>query len=243
MSINGQIHSFETCGTVDGPGIRFVVFCQGCHLKCLYCHNPDTWKVQGGQNISAEELVEEAKKYKAFFFSSGGGITLSGGEPLLQPEFAAEIFRLAHKAEIHTTLDTSGCISLEKCKDVLSETDLVLLDFKAFDSELYKKITGGNFSHTLKFAEYLSEKEIPVWIRFVYVPGLTDNLEMINEMAEFLTKMTNIEKIEILPFHKMGEYKWSNLELAYQLKNTPEPSQSDIDKAKKIFSEHNLKVV
>jgi pyruvate formate lyase activating enzyme len=243
MSVDGQIHSFETCGTVDGPGIRFVVFCQGCHLKCLYCHNPDTWKINGGKTISAKELVEEAQKYKSFFFSSRGGITLSGGEPLLQPEFATEIFKQAHKADIHTALDTSGCISLDKVKNVLAETDLVLLDLKAFDEQLYKKISGGELSLTLKFAEYLTEKNICTWIRFVYVPGLTDNSEMINKMATYLAKMKNIEKVEILPFHKMGEYKWSNLELAYQLTNTSEPTQTEIEKVKKIFSAYNLKVV
>lgn len=228
----GRVHSLESCGTVDGPGIRFVVFLQGCPLRCQYCHNADTWDPKGGRPYTVEQLVEEIVKYKSYMRFSGGGVTLTGGEPLLQAEFTKEVFRVCKDLGISTALDTSGFLFHEKAKQVLSVTDLVLLDIKNFDPERYQEITGGSLEPTLQLLAYTREKKIPVWIRYVLVPGLTDHLETIEAMAEYLKAYPNVEKIELLPFHKMGEFKWEKLGLAYKLKGIKEPEEDLIQKVR-----------
>jgi pyruvate formate lyase activating enzyme len=237
-----KIHSIESCGTVDGPGIRFVVFTQGCPLRCQYCHNPDTWKMQDGKETSIDYLVEEALKYKSYMKFSGGGVTVTGGEPLLQVDFVKELFERLKDEGIHRAIDTSGYIFNDKVKEVLDLTDLVLLDIKHFDPTLYKNLTGVELAPTLNFLDYLGEKNIKVWIRYVLVPGLTDQLEHIEALAKHLSQFTNIERIELLPFHKMGEYKWKEMNLEYKLANVNEPTNESMLETLSTFKKHNSNV-
>jgi len=241
--IKGRIHSIETCGMVDGPGLRFVAFLQGCPLRCKYCHNPDTWNYQGGQEMTARELVEEAARYKTWMQTSGGGITLSGGEPLLQPEFTLEVIRLAHQRKMTVALDTSGFGSLSRIKECLDEVDLVLLDIKTAVPEEYKALTGVSADKPLATLEYLKEIGKPVWVRHVVVPGLTDHRENLEALKHLLMDMTNLEKLEFLPFHKMGEDKWDQMGKAYTLKNTPTPEQSFMDQLQQEFIRAGLPMV
>lgn len=241
MDIKGRIHSIETCGTSDGPGIRFVVFTQGCPLRCQYCHNPDTWRFSEGEEVTVEEIMKEIMKYKSYIKSSNGGVTISGGEPLMQPEFTKELLKKCKEAGIHTALDTSGYSTIEKAKEVLEYSDLVLLDIKAFDMKRYKTVTGVMGQPTIDMVHYLSGINKPVWIRYVLVPGLTDNYEEIEELAVFLSSLDNIERIDILPFHKMGEYKWDELGYDYKLKDTLPPSREEIKRVKELFMKYNLK--
>ncbi len=238
-----KIHSIESCGTVDGPGIRFVVFTQGCPLRCQYCHNPDTWKISDGKETSSDELVTEALKYQSYMKFSGGGVTVTGGEPLLQVDFVKEFFTKLKKNGIHTAIDTSGYIFNDKVKEVLDLTDLVLLDIKHFDPTHYKHLTGVDIQPTLDFLDYLGEKGIQVWIRYVLVPGLTDQMEHIEGLSKHLSQYSNIDRIELLPFHKMGEYKWKELGLTYKLKDTSEPTKELMIEALATFKKHNLKVI
>lgn len=235
MCMEGRIHSLESCGTVDGPGIRFVVFMQGCPLRCQYCHNADTWETKGGTLYTAEALMNEIKKYKSYMKFSGGGVTFTGGEPLLQAGFLKEVCRLCKQQGITTIIDTSGFIFNEAAKELLQLTDMVLLDIKNFDEDVYKKVTGVSLTPTLQFLDYLKEKQIKTWVRYVLVPGLTDNLEGIEQLAKHLRNFDNVERIELLPFHKMGEFKWKELGLSYQLEQTEPPSKELIEKTKEIF--------
>ena len=238
----GKIHSIETCGTVDGPGIRYVLFTQGCPLRCQYCHNPDSWKVGDGKDMSVDAIIKDVVKYKSFMTFSGGGITVSGGEPLLQPDFVGELFKECKKNDIHTCLDTSGYIKLDRADPVLDHTDLVLLDIKSYNPLVFKDVTGVPIDSTLAFAKHLSDRDIPVWIRYVLVPGLTDDLDDIEALAKYLTTLNNVERIDILPFHKMGEYKWEQLGYDYQLTDTPSPEPEDVARAKDIFLKYNLPI-
>lgn len=240
-TITGRIHSVETCGTVDGPGIRFVVFLQGCPLRCKYCHNPDTWAYGTGREVTVDELMREVVRYKSYMHFSGGGLTLSGGEPLLQPEFAAELFARCRAEGIHTALDTSGYAPLAVAKPVLDKSDLVLLDFKAFSPELFRTVTGVEREPTMQTAEYLSGAGIPFWVRFVMVPGLTDDKEDIQRMADYLSTL-NVQKIEVIPFHKMGEYKWAELGIPYTLGDIPPTHRRDVEAAEEIFRNAGLNV-
>lgn len=242
MSLKGRIHSFESCGTVDGPGIRFVVFMQGCPLRCKYCHNPDTWKFNEGREVTVDEIINEAKKYKSYMKFSKGGITASGGEPFVQVEFIRDLFKRAKDEGIHTVIDTSGYVKIEDAKKVLEYTDLVLLDIKSYDNMIYKDLTGVSNEKTLKLANYLSNINKPTWIRYVLVPGVTDDMDNIENLAKFLSNMDNIEKVQILPFHKLGEYKWEELGYEYELENTKPPNDEDVEKARKIFNDYGLKV-
>ncbi len=233
--IKGRIHSFESCGTVDGPGIRFVVFMQGCPLRCKYCHNADTWATHGGKMYTPQELMNEIVKYKSYMKFSGGGVTFTGGEPLLQPDFLKEVFALCKKQGISIALDTSGFLYSERTKDVIDMADLVLLDIKNFDADVYKNVTSVSLEPTLKMLEHLREKNIEVWVRYVLVPGLTDNLDAIEKMALHLKEFPNLSRIELLPFHKMGEFKWEELGLPYELKDTEAPEQELVDKVREIL--------
>lgn len=234
--LTGYVHSVETCGTVDGPGIRFVVFMQGCPLKCLYCHNPDTWRTKIGNETTVDALIEEILKYRSYMRFSGGGVTVSGGEPLLQSEFVSALFEKCRENGIHTALDTSGfCVMTPKVTRLLSLTDLVLLDIKSIIPERFKQITGVEIEPVLAFAKYLSNLSIPVWIRHVMVPGLTDDETGIRLLARYLTTLTNVEKVELSPFHKMGEYKWQELGYDYTLGDVPPMHSRMVERAREIF--------
>lgn len=233
----GRIHSIETCGTVDGPGIRYVLFTQGCPLRCLYCHNPDCRTPNGGKEVTVSELMADISKYRSYMEFSGGGVTITGGEPLMQPEFTREIFRRCQELGIHTALDTSGYVNLATAKSVLSYVNLVLLDIKSFDPKIYQQVTDVSLQPTLNFARYLDEISKPVWIRFVLVPHLTDPIHNMRGLAKFVSTLHNVQRVEILPFHKMGEYKWEQLGYEYQLKNTPPASPELVATAKSIFQE------
>jgi len=239
----GNIHSLESCGTVDGPGIRFVVFMQGCPLRCQYCHNPDSWEIGAGQQMSVESLMAEVVKYKSYMRFSGGGITITGGEPLLQPDFIYELIQACKEEGIHTAIDTSGCIFNDKVKKIINDVNIVLLDVKHSDPEQYNVITGGRLATTLTFLDYLGKINKPIWIRYVLVPSLSDQLESIENLAIILSKYSNIERIELLPFHKMGEYKWKELGLEYTLTDTSEPDEIVIRAAVDILKKYNRNVI
>lgn len=232
----GRIHSLESFGTVDGPGIRFVVFMQGCPLRCQYCHNPDTWDVNKGKEYTPQELMNEIIKYKPYIDYSKGGVTFTGGEPLLQADFLLEVSKLCKEKGISVAIDTSGFIFNEKVKELLEYTDLVLLDIKNYDSLVYKIVTGVSLSPTLKFLDYLKEKNIATWVRYVVVPNLTDNLDAVKKLSDHLDGYPNVEKIELLAFHKMGEYKWKELGLEYKLTDTKEPSKELMKQIAEILS-------
>ena len=237
---NGRIHSIETFGSLDGPGIRYLVFLQGCPLQCLYCHNVDTWSYNCGSMMTADELVNDILRYRSFIAS--GGLTLSGGEPLLQHEFAREVMMLCHKHSIHTAIDTSGAVPLKVCKDAIDEADLLLLDIKALPSDLCIKITGQDNRNALDILRYREEVGKPVWIRHVLVPGYTLDNILLEELADFLSQFKCIERVELLPFHKMGEYKWEEVGKAYTLGDVAEPTNDEVESAKKIFSERGFTV-
>lgn len=231
----GRIHSVESCGTVDGPGVRFVVFMQGCPLRCQFCHNPDTWDTTKGKNYTTKELMKEIVKYKSYMKFSGGGVTFTGGEPLLQFNFILEMVKLCKEEGISVAIDTSGFVWNEKVREILKYTDIVLLDIKNYDPTVYEKVTGVALAPTLEFLEYLKEKNIKAWVRYVLVPNLTDNLESVEELAGYLKEFPNVAKIELLAFHKMGEYKWKEMGIEYRLTDTPEPTKDLLERAKNIF--------
>lgn len=242
MSIIGRIHSLESFGTVDGPGIRFVVFMQGCPLRCQFCHNPDTWEVNRGSEYTPEQLTTEIIKYKSYMDFSGGGVTFTGGEPLLQAEFLLEVCKLLKPHKITVAIDTSGYVWNDYVKEILEYTDIVLLDIKNYDPVVYETVTGVSLSPTLNLLDYLREKNITTWIRYVLVPQLTDNLDSVRKLSAHLDQYPNVIKIELLGFHKMGEYKWKELGLKYQLSDTKEPSKELLLEVKAIF-ETNGKIV
>lgn len=230
-----KIHSIDTFGTVDGPGVRFVIFMQGCHLQCKYCHNRDTWDINSGKYISLDELLTDIKKYKSYIMPNGG-VTVTGGEPLLQPYFLISLFKELKKQNIHTAIDTSGIIEItDTIKEVLSLTDLVLLDIKHIDPEKCKELVGFSNEKELSFAKYLSEQNIPIWIRQVLIPGYTDNENDLLKLKEFIDSLKTIERVELLPYHNLGEYKWKELNLEYELKDIRPATSDDVEKAKKIL--------
>ncbi|MGG5253983.1 pyruvate formate-lyase-activating protein [Neobacillus sp. SM06] len=240
----GKIHSIETFGTVDGPGIRYVIFTQGCLLRCQFCHNADTWEIGSGQEMTVHEIINDLMDYLPFIQASGGGITVSGGEPLLQLPFLLELFKECKKRGIHTTIDSSGgCFSKAKhfqdmLEEVLMYTDLILLDLKHIDSKKHIKLTGMTNEHILEFAKFLSDRRVPVWIRHVLVPNTTDDGEDLQKLGEFIGTLTNIQKIEILPYHKLGVYKWENLGYEYPLKDTEPPTEKQVTEAYALLSSH-----
>ncbi|MCT4562944.1 MAG: pyruvate formate-lyase-activating protein [Maledivibacter sp.] len=242
MNITGRIHSVETCGTLDGPGLRYVVFFQGCSLRCQYCHNPDTWKIDEGKEVTIDNLIEDILKYRAFMKFSNGGVTASGGEPLLQHEFLKELFKRCKQENIHTAVDTSGCIKLDAVKEAVEYADLVLLDIKSYNTNKFKTITGASITPILEFINYLESIKKPTWIRHVLVPGLTDDLYEIDELAKFLATLKCVEKIEVLPFHKMGEYKWEQLGYGYKLRDTKPPTKEILKKVKEVFAKYKLNI-
>ena len=239
MEVKGYIHSFESFGTKDGPGIRFVLFLQGCPLRCLYCHNVDTWEIKDKKMVmTAQEVMKEILKVKGFIKT--GGVTVSGGEPLMQPEFLMELFKLCRENKIHTALDTSGYIFNEKAKKVLDLVDMVLLDIKHINPEKYKILTSVELDNTLKFAKYLDEINKPVWIRYVLVPGYTDDIKDLNDWAKFVSQFDIVKRVDILPFHQMAIYKWEKTNREYKLKDTSTPDKEQIKRAEEIFKRYNL---
>ena len=238
--MNGFVHSTESFGTVDGPGVRFVVFLQGCPMRCQYCHNPDTWKMNTGSVRSAQSLIKEYERNAAFY--SKGGITVTGGEALMQIDFLLELFRLAKQKNIHTCLDTSGVTYRpgqssynEKLDALMEVTDLVMLDIKHIDPEGHKALTGHDNSGILAFARYLEEKQVDVWIRHVVVPGITDDEALLTRLGTFLGTLSNIKALDVLPYHIMGVTKYEQLDLAYPLKGVPPATKDQAAKAKKII--------
>ncbi len=236
--MNGYIHSVETCGTLDGPGLRYVVFMQGCPLRCRFCHNPDTWQCNKGSKLSPEEVMEDIVKYSSFI--KKGGVTLSGGEPLAQAGFSAELLRLCRKEGIHTAIDTSGAVPLNLCRHAVDEARLILLDIKHINDDKCRELTGQGNENALELLDYCQWKNKKVWIRHVIIPGITDDERDIEAMAEYLSGITAIKRIEVLPFHKMGEFKWKELGLHYELENTPEPAASSIESIRRIFRKYSL---
>ena len=232
--ITGRIHSFQSLGTVDGPGVRFVVFFQGCPLRCKCCHNPDTWDVSGGDIYTADDVLRKVLRYKDYF-GADGGITLSGGEPLLQSEFAFEIFRLCHENGIHTCLDTSGCMLTEGVKKLLSETDRVLLDFKFTTDEEYRENTGCSMKSAEDFLFCLNKKNISVTLRQVIIPTVNDNEENILKLKEIIKKHPVIDKTELLPFRKICSSKYENMKIEFPFGSLPEADAVTIEKLYKIL--------
>ncbi len=236
--MKGYVHSVETFGTVDGPGVRYVAFLQGCPLRCAYCHNPDSRAF--GQNLETtpSALVEDVLRYKDFLH--GGGVTLSGGEPLAQPEFTREVLELLRAEGLHTAVDTSGAIPLERCRAAVEVADLVLLDLKHIDPDKCRDMTGQDNRNAIRLLTWCENSGKPVWIRHVVVPGLSDSLADLERLATFLSEFTCIERIEILPFHKMGEYKWKELKEDYRLGATPEPDAKTIRAIQALFARYGL---
>ena len=236
--MKGYIHSIESFGTVDGPGVRFVVFFQGCPLRCLYCHNPDTWAPHAGTEYEPMQIIEKMARNLPFYET--GGITATGGEPLLQLDFLTELFRLAKERGIHTTLDTSG-ITFDSCHteglDKLMEyCDLVLLDIKHMDEDKHIHLTGASNKHVFDFLSYLRDKSKPVWIRHVIVPNITYSEEQLLKLGAYLKDFENVEKIDVLPYHTLGTVKYENLGIEYPLKDVPQLSKSDAQRALEIIN-------
>lgn len=236
-----RIHSIESFGSADGPGIRFIVFLKGCHMRCQFCHNPDTWNMEGGEIKTVDELLSQALKYKSYW-KKGGGITVSGGEPLLQIDFLIEFFKKAKEKGIHVTLDTSGNPFtreepfISKFNELMKVTDLVMLDIKEMDEEKHKILTGWSNLNILDMARYLSEINKPVWIRHVLVPGGSDNDKQIKDLNKFIKSLNNVERVEVLPYHTLGTFKWEQLGIKYPLKDIEPPTKDRIENAKKLLN-------
>lgn len=233
MSIKGRVHSFQSMGAVDGPGLRCVVFMQGCPLRCLYCHNPDTHSFDGGDEYTPKEMLRKILRFKSYI--KNGGVTVSGGEPLMQTEFVKELFTLLGENGIHTALDTSGIGDIEKAKELLTVTDLVLLDIKFLNKEDYLEYCKGDFDKVTEFLKLTERMDIPVWIRQVIVPGINDNEDSINALVEFLKDYKNIKKTELLPFRKLCIPKYENMGIPFPLADTPEMKQERIDELYKLI--------
>ncbi|MFC5356339.1 pyruvate formate-lyase-activating protein [Azospirillum himalayense] len=242
-SVRGWVHSVETGGTVDGPGLRYVLFLAGCPLRCQYCHNPDTRHMHEGSPAQSSDVLADIATYADFLHRAHGGLTISGGEPLVQPEFCAAIYRGAKQLGLHTALDTSGFLGGHADDHLLADVDLVLLDIKAFKEATYRAVTGVPLRPTLEFAERLSVLRKPIWLRYVLVPGLTDHLDEIEGLAEFAAGLEVVERVDVLPFHKMGEFKWKQLGLPYALATTEPPPPELTERVRGIFRTQGLKAV
>lgn len=227
--MTGKINSIETMGLVDGPGVRFVVFMQGCPLRCKFCHNPETWRLNGkSKKYSPEELIKNILNYKSYF-KNNGGVTFSGGEPLMQKEFLLKCLKLCKKENIHTCIDTAG--SIPDCKEILKYTDLVMFDIKGTNKDNYKEMTGSNIDTSLDFLKLCQEMNKKLWIRVVIIPGINDTKEYINELIDLIKPLKNVEKIEFLPYHTLGIHKYDKLGIKYPLKDIPD---MDKDKCKEL---------
>lgn len=238
--IVGHIHSIDVGSTVDGPGIRFVLFTTGCPLRCVYCHNPDTWHKANGRPVDINRIMKEIGKYEKGLRISKGGITLSGGEPLMQHDFSAEIFRRCKEMGIHTCLDTSGYMSERLSDEELMDIDLVLLDIKSGNPDTHKRVTGRELDPVVSFARRLSNLKRPVWVRFVLVPGLTDDVENVEKVADICASIPSLERVEVLRFHQLGAEKWQKLHMDYPLKDTLPPSTELTDRVREQFLRRGL---
>ncbi len=233
----GHIHSTESFGAADGPGVRFIVFMQGCHMRCRYCHNPDTWKMDGGDEVTADEILKRALRFKPYW-GKDGGITISGGEPLLQIDFVIELFKKAKELGINTCIDTAGNPFTKeepffsKFEELMKYTDLLLLDLKEINPTRHKDLTGFDNSNIIEMAKYLSEINKPVWIRHVLVPEYSDFDEDLDALGDFIDTLSNVDRVEILPYHTLGKFKWENLSIPYTLESISPPSAERIENAK-----------
>lgn len=233
----GYIHSLESFGSVDGPGVRFLIFTAGCPMRCQFCHNPDTWKMQTGTEYEPEELMKKALRYRSYW-KNGGGITVSGGEPLLQIDFLIDLFKLAKAEGVHTTIDTSGQPFTKeepffsKFQELMKYTDMLLLDIKHIDDEQHQILTGQSNKNILELAQYLSEIQKPVWIRHVLVPERSDKDEYLDRLHDFIATLNNVERVEVLPYHTLGVYKWKELGMKYPLEGIEPPTKERIENAK-----------
>lgn len=239
-SIKGRIHQVESFGSVDGPGVRYIVFLKGCHMRCRYCHNPETWKEEGGTLETAQEVFDKAYRYRNYW-KNGGGITVSGGEALLQMEFVTELFEIAKKNGVHTTLDTSGNPFkmepeyLEKFDRLMAVTDLFLLDIKEINDEKHKDLTGWTNKNILDLAKYLSDHDKDMWIRNVLVPGVTDAQEDLEQLRDFVASLKTVKRFEVLPYHTLGVFKWEELGIPYTLSDVMPPDKEQIARANDIL--------
>ncbi len=235
QNINGRIHSIETFGTVDGPGIRFVVFMQGCPMRCLYCHNPDTWEYSDNKEMSVSEILKQYDGIKEFL--KNGGITVTGGEPLVQIDFVIELFKAAKEKNIHTALDTSGILfdCSDKYNGLIKYTDLVLLDIKHINNEEHIKLTKHTNKSVLEFAKFLSQNNIPMWIRHVIVPSITDKEEYLKELGRFISTLKSVKALDILPYHDMAKEKYKKLNIDYPLKSIAPATKEEAIKARDII--------
>ena len=238
--IKGRIHSVESFGSADGPGVRYIVFLKGCNMRCQYCHNPDTWAKDGGELMTPEEVLKKALRYKTYW-TEKGGITVSGGEALLQIDFVTELFRLAKEKGVNTCLDTSGNpFSLEepfksKFDELMKYTDLFMLDIKHMDDAAHRKLTGQTNQNILEMAAYLSDHGKAMWIRHVLVPGITTEEDELYRLRSFLDTLKTVERVEVLPYHTLGVFKWKELGIPYQLEGVDPPTKEQIDRAKEIL--------
>jgi len=237
----GFLHSFTTGSTVDGPGVRVVAWTTGCQFRCLYCHNPDTWNLSNGMPVTLARAAEELRKYRFGLKAMSGGFTLSGGEPLMQDRFAVKLFTAAQGMGIHTALDTNGALGERLSDAELEAIDLVLLDLKTWDAERHRRLTGMDVGPTLDFARRLAARRRAVWLRFVLVPGLTDDAADIAQIAKFAAGLGNIERVDVLPFHQMGRFKWGELKLDYTLEGVDPPTVEAVERACALFRAEGLK--
>jgi pyruvate formate lyase activating enzyme len=237
----GFVHSFTTGSTLDGPGVRVVAWLSGCQFRCLYCHNPDTWNMTNGIPVTLERAKAHLSKYRHGLKIMKGGLTISGGEPLMQNKFVVRLFSAAKEMGIHTALDTNGYLGTRLSDEDLEKVDLVLLDIKAWDSALHRRLVGMDLEPVLNFARRLAAAGRPVWIRFVLVPGLTDEPGQIARIAEFAASLGNVERVDVLPFHQMGGFKWRHLGLNYELENLEPPSRETVERACAVFRGAGLK--
>lgn len=233
----GKVHSFQSLGTVDGPGVRFVVFTKGCNLRCKCCHNPDTWDMAGAKEFTAEEVFQKAKRYKEYF-GNDGGITISGGEPLLQPDFVKELFALCREDGINTCLDTSGSILNDDIKSALSYTDRVLLDIKYTDDESYREYVGCAYAPVLEFLSYLEEEGIKTTLRQVIIPTKNDNEDNILKLKAIADAHSCVDKIELLPFRKICQVKYDDMKLDFPFSSIPEPKKESMESLKKLVENY-----
>jgi pyruvate formate lyase activating enzyme len=238
----GYIHSTESLGTRDGPGIRFVVFMQGCPLRCKYCHNPDTWKMSEGKEVTIAELMEKINKCKPYINRSGGGVTISGGEPTMQLEFTLELLKACKAEGLHTALDTSGYLDQDKFKRLLPYLDLVLLDIKQIDELKHQELTGVSNLKTLEIVKLLEADGQPYWVRHVVVPGYTSDLVDLEKLAKFLADKRYLERLELLPYHNLGAYKWRELGINYQLEGVEPPSKELMGKIGEVFRKYGIRL-
>ncbi|WP_413759884.1 pyruvate formate-lyase-activating protein [Streptomyces sp. MMBL 11-3] len=233
--VTGRIHSWDLSTGVDGPGTRFVLFVSGCPLRCLYCANPDTWHMRDGRTVTVDEVMAEIERYRPFLTVAGGGVTVTGGEALLQPAFTAALLRRCKEAGLHTALDTSGFLGTRATDRLLADTDLVLLDIKSFDIAAYRRLTGADLAPTLSFATRLDRLGVPMWIRYVLVPGWTDDLEAVDGLAEFVAGLDTVDRVDVLLFHKLGAAKYEALGIPFPLKDTPVPDAALAERVRERF--------